>query len=133
VADSFERYEFADDPIVEIERTVRAAAGYVRASDDLRPRVLESARSERCERRARGWIRQAAVFVVLLAISTASMRSTYDSRAGFYQANWLFAGSEAIFARAGTKTAHGGDLAWGLVDSFAELRRRQADAFNLAP
>lgn len=120
------------DAFDEIERAVRAAAGYVRASDDLRPRVLESARVQRCERRAQRWIRQAAVFVVLLATVTASIRPTLDSSA-FHQANWLFAGSDAIFSHAGAKTAHGGDLAWGLVDSFTELRRRQADAFNLAP
>jgi hypothetical protein len=132
VAEFCEGYESMRDAFDEVEQAVRAAASYVRASEDLRPRVLESARVERGERRARRWIGQAAAFVVVLATLTAVIRPTLDSSA-FYQSNWLFAGSDAIFSHAGAKTAHGGDLAWGLVDSFTELRRRQADAFNLAP
>ena len=49
----------------DVEAMIRAAGEYVRASDDLRPRVLEAARLQYRERRARRWIRHAAVLVLL--------------------------------------------------------------------
>jgi hypothetical protein len=121
------------DAFLEIEATVQAAARYVRASDDLRPRVLEAARMQRGERRAQRCIRQAGIFVILLATFTASFRSSLDSSAAVQQTGWLFAGADALFAQASAKSGQGGELAWGLVDSFTELRRRQADAFHLTP
>jgi membrane glycosyltransferase len=59
------------EPLNEIEALVRQAGNYVRASDDLRPRVLESARAVRNEYRVQRWLWQAAFSVALLGMLMA--------------------------------------------------------------
>src|SRR5262245_58913900 len=65
----------------EIESLIRAAGGYVGASDDLRPRVLEAARLQRHERRAQRWLRRSAVAVLLIAMVGSVLRPEEVRRA----------------------------------------------------
>jgi hypothetical protein len=116
-----DRYESFD-----VESLVRQASDYVRASDDLRPRVLETARSERGERRARRRIWQSALFALLLGLFVTSICQ---------QPALTGAGAEApgeqLLSEA-QSTARAGESSWGIVESFTELRRRQAELLRLA-
>jgi hypothetical protein len=116
----------------EIEAAVLAAAGYVRASDDLRPRVLDAARLERSERRGRRMVRFAAIGFVLLAMLSIGLYRHFDAAVSLRQ-SLVAVSADAIFVRAQSVVAPGGDLAWGVVESVADLRRRQADAISMAP
>lgn len=120
------------DPTSEVEAMVRAAGDYVQASEDLRPRVLETARAQSGEQRAQRCIRQVALFVVLLAIFTPSGRHRLETGDAPQQRSLAAADSESMFSRAETIVARsGGDLGWGMVEAFTELRRRQAEVFRL--
>jgi hypothetical protein len=115
--------ERGNEPSDEIEAMVRDAGGYVAASEDLRPRVLETARAQSGERRAQRCIRQAAVFVVLSAILTMSSGG-FDSGP---QRFLPLADAESIFLRAES----GGDCGWGMVEAFTEIRHQQAKVLRL--
>jgi hypothetical protein len=117
------------EPLEDVESLVLLAGDYVRASDDLRPRVLETARSQSGERRARRRIWQSALFVLLLGLFVTTLcRQPASISAGgpFAEAAGaqLLSGSEAA--------SRDTDLSWGIVDSFTELRRRQAELLRLA-
>ncbi len=114
----------SDEPWEEVEAMVRAAGQYVAASDDLRPRVLETARTECGEQRAQRIIRQAAIAVVLTAMLTLSGDRGLDSVGASRQ----LADSQSIFSRA----ASSGDAGWGMVDAFRELRHEQAKALRVS-
>src|SRR5438876_3237758 len=60
-------------PLDEVEALIRSAGGYVRASDDLRPRVLENARLQCRERRLRRRFWQSAAVVLFCGILTSSL------------------------------------------------------------
>ena len=126
MADSRDRCEQLYEPIDEIESMVRAARDYVQASEDLRPRVLETARSQ-CGQRC---IRQLAVFLVLLATFTVAGSNRLD-RPGTFQQGGVFSGDGGIFTRAETRVAQGGDVVWGMVEAFTDLRQRQAEVLTL--
>ena len=117
------------EPLNEVEALVRSAGDYVRASGDLRPRVLETARAERSERRAQRRIWQVAILVVLLGMFTTTVRQGQGifgierSRAATGAGQLLFS-SEALTGS--------GESNWEMVDSFTELRRRQAELLRLA-
>jgi len=93
---------------------IRAAKDYVHPSDDLRPRVLEAARSQRDQRQMVGYLQQAAVVLVFLGALASALCGTGDSV------------NLAITSRDQVLTSAAQDANWGLVDSFTELRRRQA-------
>jgi hypothetical protein len=118
-----------DEPASEIEAVVRAAGTYVQASRDLRPRVLETARTVCGERRAQRSIRRVALFVALLAVFTApSGRGTEGAR---YPAMLAAVDSDHIFSQAESKVARGADVSWAVVDAFTDLRHHQASALRL--
>ncbi|MCI0491748.1 MAG: hypothetical protein L0Z07_02295 [Planctomycetes bacterium] len=118
------------EPIDEVEALVWAAGDYVQASDDLRPRVLETARMQCREQRARFYLRQAAVLVALLAVFTTTSSDRMDKAAG-QQGLVAWTGSDWLFARAQMKATWDGDYGSGLVDAFTELRSRQAEVLRL--
>jgi hypothetical protein len=128
VTEPRDMYEPDDEPSDKVEAMVRAAGGYVGASDDLRPRVLETARVQCSERRAQRCIRQAAVFVVLSAVLTMSSGRGLDSASDAPRFASLV-NAESIFLRA---ESGGGDCGWGMVDAFTELRLQQAKALRFA-
>jgi hypothetical protein len=109
---------------------LRAAGDYVRASEDLRPRVLEAARAQCGEQRARRFIRHAAVCVVLLASFMASVSQVPETAGADQEVALNAADSRTMFSRAQTYAARG-DIGWGMVKAFTELRCRQSAAFRL--
>ena len=119
------------EPIDDIEAMVRAAGDYVQASDDLRPRVLETARIQSGEQRAQRRIRRMAILFVLLAMFTPSSRDPVEA-AGDHPWNTLsVASSESAFSQtAAAVDRGGGDFGWGLVEAFTELRHQQAAALR---
>ena len=118
------------EPLYEIEALVRQAGNYVRASDDLRPRVLETARTERREYRAQRWLWQAALSVVLLGILAAAMGRRPDAT----PAKRIDAITETAHVCTGEEgaAASGKDATWELVDAFTKLRQRHAALLRLA-
>jgi hypothetical protein len=133
VAEFFDHYESMRDDEQEIEALVRAAGGFVRASDDLRPRVLETIRLQRGERRAQGHIRRAALLCAIFAMLTAAFPPTTGLPARWQQSAWLTPSTASLLLPAQASATSGGDVAWNLVDALTELRRRQASVFNNSP
>jgi len=109
---------FSSEPIEEIESLIRAAGNYVQPSEDLRPRVLEAARSQRSQWQAMTIAQCVAAAVVVLGMFLMSGSSTTHKSEPAIFANRL--ANEFL-----PPLASDGD--WGLVDSFTELRRRQAE------
>lgn len=102
------------EPLDELEALLRSAKDYVHPSDDLRPRVLEAARSQRQQRRLLSYLQHAAVALVVLGALASAIYGTSD-----------FA-KVASASRERMLTSATQDGNWGLVDSLTKLRRRQA-------
>ena len=112
------------DSIGELEALVLASGGYVRASDDLRPRVLETARMELRERRVQHAMRR-TLFCVLLVGACTSAQVSVDSSHDFPK---LAAAVSRIEApAAAVPMGDKNDVGWIIVDAFTELRRQQAE------
>jgi hypothetical protein len=110
----------------ELEQMLRAAEGYVQASIDLRPCVLEAARANCQEKRVRRYLFQAAVLMMLvsgLASSTGNDDATYPCKA------WLLGELRPATYSGSTGSADGG-LSWRTVDALVELRLKQAEAIR---
>jgi hypothetical protein len=123
--DSSDSYE----PLSHIEAMVRSAANYVQVSNDLRPRVLEAAREKSGERRARRFIRQAALFAALLTWCVTASVSRLDIRDDLRELTLATTGSYPI---SNNRISGGASSeAWALVDAYTELRERQADVLRL--
>ena len=115
-------------PLDELESLIRSAGQYVRASDDLRPRVLENARSQCSERRLQRRFWQTAAAVLLCAMLTSPFanrpESATDKKSG--SSAWtspMLAPVEAA--------ARSSDPSWQMVESFTQLRLRQAQLLRL--
>ncbi len=104
----------------EVEALVQAAGGYVQASDDLRPRVLETARTEVGELRGRRWVRQAslAAAIVGIAVSIRTTTGGIEPKIG---------DAEVVYEQASQKSVGAGGFGWALVQAFCELRERQSE------
>jgi len=121
MAEPLDRCEQWDD----VEALVRAAGNYVRPSDDLRPRVLETARAESHERWAQRQIWQVALVVALLGVYSSSVRSRLEVAApptGFAFETGEFA-----------QRAEAANDGWKMVESFTALRRQHAAMLRLTP
>ena len=106
----------------DVEALVRAAGGYVRPSEELRPRVLEAAGVEASERRALQRIWHVALAIAILGVLTV------------IGARWHAASPFApsvLQAQAEVQQAGGNSAGWTLVESFTDLRRRQAALLRL--
>jgi hypothetical protein len=100
------------DPEQDLEALIRAAGDYVRPSEDLRPRVLEEARVSRTERRAQGWIWQAALAVVVCVMFVSHWR--------------LQLARDAETPDPAPTVGQPDSPGWHAVDRFSSIRRRQA-------
>jgi hypothetical protein len=112
----------------DLESLVRAAGAYVQPSRDLRPRVLEAARLESGELKARRHIGRLALCAALFAMLTISGAERPDSPGMFHQ--WTLIAAEAHVDSATGARARG-DNGWSLVEAYTELRRRQAEVLRL--
>ena len=131
MAEPLDRCEQWDD----VESLVRAAGNYVRPSDDLRPRVLETARAESHERWAHQRIWQVALVVALLGVCSSSVRSRLEVAAP-PSGMMLETGAMARRAEAGNdgwNTVGWNTVGWNTVESFTDLRRRHAAMLRLTP
>jgi len=115
------------EPEDAIEALLRSAGDYVRPSEDLRPRVLETARLERRERgmQTRFWQVAAVVFLCGMLTSPAGDRS---GSASVRPPAALKASEILIHVEAAARAA---DPSWEMVESFNELRLRQAEMLRL--
>jgi hypothetical protein len=120
-----------NEPLSDVEAMVRAASQYVQVSRDLRPRVLETARTECGERRARRRIRQVAASLVLLAVFITPSGRGLGTESAHYPTILAAVDSRHIFSQAEDKVARGGDFSWAMVEAFTNLRREQANALRL--
>jgi len=113
IVDWQERYD-------EVEAMVQAAGGYVQASDDLRPRVLETARTEAVEFRGRRWVRQASLAAAIVGIAVSIRATTGVDQPRIDDA-------DAVYEQASQKSVGAGGFGWALVQAFCELRERQSE------
>jgi hypothetical protein len=114
--------------MTDVESLVRAAGDYVRPSDDLRPRVLENARTVRKERQAQRWIGHLAACALVCgllaaAVETPSSVATRETAAAALGYRLLWNTQPTVGAS---------DTSWSMVDSFTELRRQQAELLRPA-
>jgi hypothetical protein len=118
------------DPFGDVEALVRSAGQYVQASSDLRPKVVEAARAQARELRARRLIRRLAVAVVLVASLGGLVGQHVRSSANQDELTLLDADAHAMFSRAELHSATAGGVSWGVVEAFRELRERQSEALG---
>ena len=113
-----------DDGTDEVEAIVSGAACYVRASDDLRPRVLEASRMIQGERRAQRCIGSLARFVALLALFTVGGQRMEDDVGHRLELQSLLEAAQV--------NLHGvqPNIDWVTVEAVIEQRRRQAEALG---
>jgi hypothetical protein len=102
----------------DVEAMVQAAGGYVQASDDLRPRVLETARTQVGEQRGKRWIRQTSLAAAIVGVAVSIGVSTGESQPKIDDA-------DAVYEQASQKSVGAGGFGWALVQAFCELRERQ--------
>jgi hypothetical protein len=115
-------------PLDELESLIRSAGQYVRASDDLRPRVLENARWQCSERRLQLRFWQTAAVVLLCGMLTSSLldRSEPTASSTTHTAGWTSPMLAPV--EAATRSS---DPSWQMVESFTQLRLRQAQLLRL--
>lgn len=115
-----------------VEAVIRSAGHYVRASDDLRPRVLEAARLQRSEQSAKRCIWRAGLCIFLLALVTAADQRGLDSSRSPGDGVLVADGLSELMLPAVSTTPRSGDGDWRLIDAFTELRRQQARVLRFA-
>jgi hypothetical protein len=115
-----------DDSLEGVEAMVRAAGEYVRASDDLRPRVVEGARLRCSEQWAQRCIRRVVMCIVLLVCFTAADQEHFESRGSYSTAILAASGFNDLDAPLNVGSLRTGDGDWRMLDAFTELRRQQA-------
>lgn len=106
----------------DVEAMVQAAGDYVEASEDLRPRVLETARLEFGEQRGRRWVRQTSLAAAIVGIAVSIGVTGGDEP--------KLNDSEMVYERASQKSIGAGGFGWALVQAFRELRERQFEGFQ---
>lgn len=105
----------------DMEALVRAAGGYVRPSEELRPRVLETARAEAGEHQAQRRIWQVALAIALLGLLSSAATTRWDVASPLPGVLHV----QTVGQQAGV------DSGWSMVESFTDLRRRQAALLRL--
>ena len=113
-----------DESVNDVEAMIRAAGGYVGASDDLRPRVLEAAQQQTGERSMRRRLRSVALVVVFLAVVSTEFRQHLEKRSAFDGP--LGAVQMDVMNSMTPATAREGDGDWRMIDAFTRLKQQQA-------
>jgi hypothetical protein len=112
----------------DIESLVLSARAYVLPSGDLRPRVLETARAEHRERRLQRQLAQMAAVVLLMVTGL----TVYHQPELSNRARAFLPTMEAMSVESQVEAARFADHAtWETVESFTDLRRRQAELLHL--
>ena len=121
-----------DDSLEGVEAMVLAAGEYVRASDDLRPRVVEGARLLCDEQWAQRRIRRVVMCIVLLVCFTAADQKHFETRGSYSTAILAASGFNDLDAPLNAASLRTGDGDWRMLDAFTELRRQQAQLLRQA-
>jgi len=118
-----------------IEALIRSAKNYVRASDDLRPRVLETARIRRREFQFkwRLWLAAAMVLSCGWLMASVIRQQGIESASTFPTVTSAFptvtsAGQLVVGADVAAPST---DASWQIVESFTQLRVKQARLLRL--
>jgi hypothetical protein len=119
-----------ETPLDDVEALVRSAGEYVRASDDLRPRVLEAARLQHGERRAKRRIRFAAAGVLILAFCQVTQWCSSLDRQSIPSGILVAAGFHELLSPTQATSVRSGDGDWRMIDAFMKLRRHQAQVLG---
>ena len=115
--------DFDARALEELEAIVRSGGDYVRATDDLRPRILEAARRDRRQRLTRLATRRAMLAILLVA--TCAGQANDHSGAEFPQ---LAAASARLHAPQPSLRADSDEgIGWIFVDAMTEIRQRQSE------
>ena len=115
-------------PLDEMEALIRSAGDFVRASDDLRPRVLENARLQYGERRMRRRFWQSAAVVLFCGIMTSSLLRQSETSLGTGSQASAWTNPMLAPVEAAVRSS---DPSWQMVESFTQLRLRQAQLLRL--
>jgi len=118
-----ERIEVPQETLVAIEEAIRAAGAFVRPSDDLRPRTLETARELSEDRR--GGVRLASFAAVLLLCLIVSA-PVGQRLSAWYQRIEAPSAAELQQQALQIETDRNTGPHWGLYEAFSQLRRSQA-------
>jgi hypothetical protein len=106
-----------------IEALIRSAKNYVRASDDLRPQVLETARVRRRDFQFKWRLWLAAVMVSSCGWLMASVLRKQDVESGPTFPTVTSAGQLVVGVEVAAPST---DTSWQIVESFTQLRLKQA-------
>jgi hypothetical protein len=115
-------------PREAVEAMLLAAAGYVRASDDLRPRLLEAARAQCTYATIRGVVGMLAISASLVVFMGSGGRRAEAPSSD--EPTLAQTDSQTIYSQAQAKALRSGGLSWGIVDAFRELRQKQSEAIG---
>jgi hypothetical protein len=103
----------------DLEALLRSAGNYVRPSDELRPRVLEKARTQQHEIRWIHWLWQGALALVVAGILLSQFAATSSAE--------LDALNEVPPEASSAEKDH---AHWHSVEALKAIRRRQATFFH---
>ncbi|WP_428306265.1 hypothetical protein [Lacipirellula sp.] len=107
----------------DVEAMLKGAGDYVQPSDDLRPQVIEAARTIRGEQRGKRWVRRFAFAATILgAAVTLYIGPGNQGLKGV--------DSDDLHRQAALKSSGAGSLGWGLVQALIDLRAQQAEQLN---
>lgn len=110
----FENFEPND-----LEALILSAGSYVRPSEELRPKVIEKARSERRENQLLHWLWQGALAIALTGVAFTNFR-TFSSP--------LLDTADQRPSEVAAQDREGPH--WHAVESLNAVRRRQASFFR---
>ncbi|MEM8864437.1 MAG: hypothetical protein AAGF31_02690 [Planctomycetota bacterium] len=121
--------DFLPGDLAKIESLVRAAGDYVQPSDDLRPRLLESARGERQLRRRR-WV-ATRVCAAAAAIGLLVGPQIVSHRSAMAEASQRERIARAVVAQQQNAHRSGVDsVYWELVNAFWQVRQEQSESLR---
>lgn len=109
------------DSLHDVEAMIRSAGQFVEPSRDLRPRLLETVRTEK--RRERRHRRTTALLIPTLLLSVFFVQQTLRVRQTLFDAS----PREQVARSMGSGLDRFG---WGLVDAFWQVQQKQAQAFS---
>ena len=120
----------ADFGYQALEEVVRGAGSYVQPSDDLRPKTLEAARSDRSRRTRHRRLASIALSLVLLAVTGLPEAILSPGKTPSNHPAQRVRDFD-LHKQASLGTLHEGfEPAWALLEAFMQLRSQQAELFD---
>jgi len=125
------------DSMAELEALLRSAGGYVKPSEDLRPRVLETAKAMRGDRRVCRRLRTLLLAAVLCLLCLDAVDTPLRQRVSEPKDSGRIVDADDIyrFSKSRIVAGDGGfsdDFGWGMVEAFNVLRLQQSRSLRPA-